>query len=177
MLTEGRDGTRAVYSDGTAPKILPAVNWPWHPQRLAPPRGDSRYGLHVTGGKMTTWGAVLTVDFAGGACYDVSAYGGFEFWAKGANTRVHASVSVIDSVLVEKGGTCIGDCPPNAAKPVDLVKDWTRYRVSWQELQDRTANPSGAFDPKRAVTLGFSFYSQDTPFDAWIDDIRFTERP
>jgi hypothetical protein len=174
LLVDGRDGTWAVYSDGTAPKILPAVNYPWHPQRLSPPRGESRYGLHVVGGKMPSWGAVVTVDLADGACYDVSSYAGLEFWAKG-NTRMHVSLTGIDSIPEARGGLCAGECSQGAAKPVDLNKTWVRYRVSWDELRQAT-HAVAEFDPARVVTLAFGFYSQDTPFDAWLDDIRFVEQ-
>lgn len=125
---------------------------------------------------MAKWGAVLTVDFASGACYDVSAYAGIEFWAKGTDTLVHLAVNNIDWVEEGKGGLCSGECPQGPAKAIDLVRSWALYRVTWQELQG-LSGPTAMFDPKRAVTLSFGFYPQDTPFDVWIDDLRFIARP
>jgi hypothetical protein len=175
ILTDGRDGTWAVYSDGTAPQILPAVNWPWHPRRLPTPRVDSRYAIHVVGAKMAKWGAVMTVDLSAGACYDVSAYAGLEFWGKGT-TRVHVSLTEIDSVPTAQGGLCtVDDCPASAAKPIDLAKTWTRYRITWDELAQLSVPPT-KFDPSRVITLAFGFHAQDSPFDVWIDDVRFVER-
>jgi hypothetical protein len=32
------------------------------------------------------------------------------------------------------------------------------------------------FDPHRLLSLAFSVDSADTPFDYWVDDVRFVER-
>ena len=173
-LIEGREGTWAMYNDGTAPPVN-AVNWPWHPARLTPPRGASHYGMHLAGGKMSKWGAVLMVDFAESSCYDVSAYDGIEFWGKG-NTRIHVAVTTIDLVPADKGGQCATDCYPAPAKPIDLQKNWNRFTVTWDDIA-KLSRPATPFDPARVVTLSFGIYTQDTPFEIWLDDLRFLPKP
>jgi hypothetical protein len=174
-IADGRDGSWMVYNDGSGKQVPPGLS-PLHPERLAKARGDSHYALHTSGGKFTNWGSILVGTFADHGCYDMSAYSGIEFWAKG-NTRIHIQLSVIDEISVQSGGLCSEekDCYGSPRRPFDLEPQWRRYALSFAELLRLNEPKKYRFDPKRVVSLNISIYREDTPFDVWIDDVRFSE--
>lgn len=175
-IADGRDGNWMVYNDGSGKQVPPGLS-PLHPERLAKARGESRYALHTSGGKFSIWGSILVGTFTDGGCYDVSAYSGIEFWAKG-NTRIHVQLSVIDEISTETGGLCGGSgCYSGPHKAFDLGPQWRKHTLSWAELEQLNQPKKFRFDPKRVVSLNLSIHRQDTPFDLWIDDVRFSERP
>lgn len=165
-----------VYNDGSGKQAPPGLS-PLHPERIPKGRAGSLYGLHTSGGKFSVWGAMFVGSFTDGGCYDVSAYSGVEFWARG-NTRIHLTVSVIDDIETQSGGLCTGgNCYSSPSPAFDLVPKWQKYAVSWLELARLNQPGKVAFDPKRVVSLNFSIHREDTPFDVWVDDVRFTEQP
>src|SRR5262249_41561434 len=108
-------------------------------------------------------------------CYDASAYDGIEFWAKG-NTRVYIKLSVIDAVPIESGGLCKDDCYGDPSVPIDLGKDWSKYAITWERLKELGTKTRSPFNPHRITALQCNINAADTPFDIWIDDVRFIGR-
>lgn len=173
-IADGREGNWMVYDDGSGKQVPPGLS-PLHPERLAKVRGDSHYALHTSGGKFSIWGTILVGTFTDSGCYDVSAYSGIEFWAKG-NTRLHVQLSVIDEISVDNGGLCSGKgCYSGPPKAFDLTPQWRKYVLSFAELERLNEFKKFRFDPKRVVSLNISIHREDTPFDVWIDDVSFSE--
>jgi hypothetical protein len=176
LPVEGRDGTWAAYNDGTS-KQTPSNQSPLHPSHLPKNRGASAYALHASGDQLTQWGAIVMASLVDrDTCYDASAYDGIEFWANG-NTRVSVRLSVIDAMPVASGGLCKSDCYGEPGVPVNLGKDWAKYTITWERLKELGAKGQSPFDPGRITSLQFSIDAADTPFDIWIDDVRFVPRP
>jgi hypothetical protein len=116
------------------------------PSRLDEPRGDSEWAIHVEGSSRTWLGCVLNLDHD----VDVSGYSGISFWAKAPN----APQLVL--LLVPASGDSV-------RASVQLTGEgWSYYEVVW---------PAG--DATEIYNLAFDI--SGTPFDVWIDDVRFVE--
>jgi hypothetical protein len=173
-IADGREGSWMVYNDGSGKQVPPGLS-PFHPVRLVPTRGQSRYGLHTFGEKFSIWGSTVVATFTDGGCYDLSAYRGLEFWAKG-NTRIHLQLAVVDEISTETGGLCAGEgCYSGPRKAFDLGPRWQRYSLTFAELERMNQPTKFRFDPRRVVSLNLSINREDTPFDVWVDDVRFIE--
>jgi hypothetical protein len=57
-------------------------------------------------------------------------------------------------------------------KKVDLDAEWRRYEVSWAEVRQRGVGKP-PLDPSRINSLAFLIRAEDTPYDVWLDDVRF----
>jgi hypothetical protein len=164
-LREARNGYWVTLSDtdpdGAEPVLVPSL-------RLDPSPGN-RYALHVAGGRRRTWGASVQVEL-GPPCYDASAYSGIAFEARGPG-RLYAGVRAVDAVPVARGGACTEGCYQSHLALVTLESGWKTYVLSWSMLhQDAATTP---LDPRRANGIEFLVRPDDTPYDVWIDDVRF----
>ena len=168
-LLEGRSGlwrwVRDTDSPGTAPALLPI------PRSEA--RGSNRLALHVKGGALRDWGAVVEFNFVP-ACYDASAYQGISFQARGPG-RIFVAPREVGVIPVANGGTCVDDCHNAHVKKVELDSRWKTYEVRWSEVAQRGYNRP-ALDPSRINSLAFQIHPEDTPYDVWLDDVRFIAR-
>jgi hypothetical protein len=172
---DGRGGNWITYDDGTG-KQTPPDKSPLFPSRLASPRGSSARALHLFGGKFTNWGVTFGAELADAACYDASEYAGVSFVAKGPGV-LKVGFQMLDVQDVKYGGLCKTDCYNAHRKVVELSKSWKEYSVRWEELhQLYEAGPPLAFDPSRVRFLEFSVAPEDTPFDLWVDDVRFVKK-
>ena len=164
-LLEARNGYWVSLSDtdpdGAEPVLLPSMR--------PDPSPDNRYALHVAGPRRRTWGASIQVEL-GPSCYDASAYSGFAFDARGPG-RLYAGVRTVDAVPVARGGTCTEDCYRSHLGAVTLESGWKTYTLSWSDLHQEGA--PAAPDPRRANGIEFFLRPEDTPYDVWIDDVRF----
>ena len=50
-----------------------------------------------------------------------------------------------------------------------------RYEVRWEELRQR-GTKQAELDPSKLNSLAFLVRPEDTPYDVWIDDLRFVRR-
>jgi len=171
LRAEGRGSPWMVHFDyveeGSAP-FMP------RPEKL-PQRGPhGRWALHVTGKRLLDWGAVLEVRFDPHHCYDMSAYAGLTFWAKGPG-RIFAGAREVRETDVKWGGTCEKDCYNVHTKRVDLDHSWKQYEVRWSEMLQRGYDMP-PLDPTSINAIQFSVNAADTPFDFWIDDVAFLQR-
>jgi hypothetical protein len=164
--TESRNGYWVLFEDvgrdGHGPFLKPEAR-PGATER-------NRLALHASGGTLHDWGASLQVRF-GPACYDVSAYRGVAFSALGPG-RLRMAVGEVRVIPVEWGGTCTHDCYDLCTRSVELANRWKSYEIRWDELR-RQSDPKLGLDPTRVQTLSFLWQARDTPYDVWIDDVRF----
>jgi hypothetical protein len=58
---------------------------------------------------------------------------------------------------------------------VSLDSDWKQYDVRWSEMQQRGYD-TPPLDPTSLHSLQWHVHGEDTPFDLWIDDVRFLEK-
>jgi hypothetical protein len=166
---EGRAGfwrwAREIDAPGTAPALIPV------------PRPDAtranRLAQHVKGGQLMDWGATVEFDFRP-ACYDASKYVGVSFQARGPG-RVYFGARERSVIPIAEGGSCETDCHnPHVAK-VELESAWRTYQVRWTELRQRGIGKP-ALDPRRLHSLALLIRAEDTPYDVWVDDVRFLQR-
>lgn len=171
---EHRAGFWSTSNDGTGSEV-PAPGGVFPMSRIPGGRGTSRFALHVRGGKFNKWGVLLSADLSARRCYDASAYGGLAFWARGRG-HVDIIAKMTQTAPEEYGGSCTHDCYDGHRKTIDLSSQWHEERITWGELKQKGFGPPLAFDPRSLLALEFNLVPEQTPFDYWIDDLRFLPR-
>jgi hypothetical protein len=163
---DGRSGfwrwARETDAPGTAPALLPL------PRPDAKPR--NRLALHVKGAQLFDWGATVEVSFRP-PCYDASAYTGISVQARGPG-RIFVSVREVDAIPPFEGGTCLQDCYNSHAAKLELGREWRTYQVRWSELHQRGLGKP-PLKPSRLHSIAFLIHPEDTPYDVWLDEVRF----
>jgi hypothetical protein len=166
---EGRVALWSLFKDTDSPggslTLLPEAR----PQATR----VNRFALHAQGDELRNWGAVIQISFSP-SCYDASAYDGITFSARGPG-RVYAGAREVRVVPPEYGGTCSKDCYNAHQKKVELTSQWRTYTILWNEMVQRGYDMP-ALDPARINSLAFSILPGDTPFDVWIDDMKFVTK-
>jgi len=166
---DGRAGfwrwAREIDAPGTAPALIPL------------PRPDAthanRLALHVKGGQLVDWGATVEFNFRP-ACYDAAKYAGIAFQARGPG-RIYVAPREVSVIPIAEGGTCDRDCHnPHVAK-IDLDAAWRVYQVRWADVRQRGMGKP-PLDPQRLNSIAFLIRPEDTPYDVWLDDVRFIAR-
>lgn len=163
---EGRAGfwrwPREIDAPGTAPALIPV------------PRPDAtranRLAQHVKGGKLLDWGATIEFDFRP-ACYDASQYAGVSFQARGPG-RIYFAARERSVIPVAEGGSCQSDCHNPHVLKVELESGFRTYQVRFAELRQRGLGKP-LLDTHRLHSLAFLIRPEDTPYDVWVDDLRF----
>jgi hypothetical protein len=118
---------------------------------------------------------LLAADLSARRCYDASAYAGLRFWARGRGSfNVVAKMTQV--APEEFGGSCSHRCDDSHRATVSLSNHWQERRVTWAELEQKGTGQVVPFDPRSLLSLEFSVTPDQTPFDFWIDDVRFLER-
>jgi len=167
--SEGRVGfwrwAREIDEPRSAPALIPV------------PRPDAtrtnRFAQHVKGGQLLDWGATVEVDFRP-ACYDASRYAGLSFQARGPG-RIYIAARERAVIPIAEGGSCELDCHnPHVAK-VELESSFRTYQIRWTELRQRGIGKP-ALDARHLHSLAFLIRAEDTPYDVWLDDVRFLQR-
>ncbi len=166
---EGRSGLWRWVRDTDLPRSSPALL----PIPRPNPQAGNRLALHVKGGQLLDWGAVVEFNFVP-ACYDASAYQGLSFQAKGPG-RIFVAPREVGIIPVANGGTCTDDCHNAHVQKIELSAQWKTYEVRFSEVAQRGYNKP-AFNPSRLNSLAFQIHPEDTPYDLWLDDIRFLRR-
>jgi hypothetical protein len=169
MANEGRSGlwrwVRDTDDPGTAPALLPVPREP----RTA----KSKLALRVKGDRLREWGATVEFVFTS-KCYDASAYAGIAFEAMGS-TRIYLAPREVNVMPAEAGGTCVEDCHNNHVAQLELESRWQTFEVRFTEVEQRGYDRP-ALDPKRLHSIAFLIRPEDTPYDVWLDDVRFIEQ-
>ena len=166
---DGRAGfwrwAREIDAPGTAPALIPLP-------RPDATRGN-RLALHVKGGQLEDWGATVEFNFRPG-CYDASKYAGISFQARGPG-RIYVAPREVNVIPIAEGGTCDHDCHnPHVAK-IDLDAAWHVYQVRWADVRQRGMGMP-PLDPQRLNSIAFLIRPEDTPYDVWLDEVRFLVR-
>jgi len=166
---EGRAGfwrwAREIDAPGTAPALIPI------------PRPDAtranRFAQHVKGGQLVDWGATIEFDFRP-ACYDASRYVGVSFQARGPG-RIYFAPRERSVIPIAEGGSCQAECHNPHAIKIELDASWHTYQVRWSDVRQRGIGKP-ELDPRHLHSLAFLIRSEDTPYDVWVDDLRFLQR-
>lgn len=171
---ERRAGFWSASNDGTG-KQLPTLGIPFPMARIPGGRGESRFALHTSGTKLGKWGAVVSAELSPRRCYDASAYAGLTFWARG-----HGAMNVVAKMTQVApefyGGSCTHDCFDGHRATITLSSKWEEHRVPWEQLKQAGFGQAVPFDPHSLISLELAVLPEQTPFDFWIDDLRFLER-
>ena len=171
---EHRAGVWAPFSDGTGVQ-RPFGGGSVTPERIAGGRGSSLFALHLSGTKFSKWGAGLNGDLTARRCYDASVYAGLTFWSRGRGS-FNVYVKMTQLVPEEFGGSCAHDCyDGHHAKVLGSAK-WQEQRITWAELKQTGFGMQIPFDPHSLLSLELSVAPDQTPFDFWVDDVRFLVR-
>lgn len=165
---EGRSGfwrwAREIDAPGTAPALLPV------------PRPEAtranRLAQHVKGAELVDWGATLEFDFRP-SCYDASRYAGVSFQARGPG-RIYVTPREVSVIPVAEGGSCERDCYNGHQIKIDLDATFRTYQVRWSDVRQRGFGKP-PLDPRRLHSLAFLIRPEDTPYDVWLDDVRFLQ--
>jgi hypothetical protein len=153
---------RDIDKPGTAPALLP-TDRPFATK-------NNQFAIHVKGATLRDWGASVEMTFDS-SCYDASAYSGISFSARGPG-RIYVSPREVDVIPPEFGGTCEKDCYNGHVKKIDLGKNFQTYEVRWAEVAQRGySRPT--INPKRLHDIAFLIHAEDTPYDIWLDDVKF----
>lgn len=156
---------REIDAPGTAPALIPSPR----PE----PTPESRLAIHVKGGELVDWGATVEFTFRP-ACYDASKYAGIAFAARGPG-RIYVAAREPAVIPIAEGGTCEVDCHNPHVMKIDLDAGFRNYEVRWEQTRQRgKAKP--ALDPSRLNSIAFLVRPEDTPYDVWLDDVRFIPR-
>jgi len=171
---EHRAGFWSTSNDNTG-KQKPAPGGPLAVSRIPGGRGSSHFALHTSGNKFTKWGALVAADFSPRRCYDASVYAGLVFFARGRGS-INVVAKMTQVSPEEFGGSCLHDCYDTHRVTINLTADWQERRVTWAELAQKGFGQVVPFDPRSLLSLEFSVAPEQTPFDFWIDDVRFLAR-
>lgn len=153
---------REIDAPGTAPALIPV------PRTGGGAR--NKLAVHVKGGRLFDWGATVEVNFEP-PCYDATAYAGIKLQARGPG-RVYVALREVDVIPIAEGGSCEHDCHnPHVAK-IELSPEWRSYEFRWAELRPRGID-TRPLDPSRLHSVAFLIRPEDTPYDVWLDEVRF----
>lgn len=147
---------------GTAPALLPM------PRPGA--TKANRQAIHIKGGILRDWGATIEMKFES-LCYDASAYAGLSFMARGPG-RIYVAPREVEVIERAFGGTCDKDCYNAHVRKIDLGPTWQTYEIRWAEVEQRGYNRP-PLDPRRLHDIAFLVRPEDTPYDVWLDELRF----
>ncbi|MFZ5892574.1 MAG: hypothetical protein ACOY0T_16065 [Myxococcota bacterium] len=156
---------RETDAPGTAPALLPIPR----PGATA----VNRLALHVKGGRLSDWGAAVEFTFSS-SCYDASAYAGIAFSARGPG-RIYVAPREPAVIPLAEGGSCERDCHNPHVQKIELENRFRNYEVRFVDVRQRGLGKP-PLDPKRLNSLAFLIRPEDTPYDLWIDDVRFIPR-
>ncbi len=176
LQPSNRHGSWYATNDGTGIQAPPPDPTGHKPFLLSTP-GSSlspKYALRTVGWGFTDWGAFVSVNLNSAenalCSYDVSAYSGLRFQAKGSgNLRV--LIGTQSTTQLADGGQCTGDTCGDFGAAVELSDDWREVSIAFGELtQPSWASPE-AWTPSEAVRL--TYWVEHGDFDFWIDDVQF----
>ncbi|MEO6601522.1 MAG: hypothetical protein ABIQ16_16720, partial [Polyangiaceae bacterium] len=148
--------------------------------KLSVEKADSSPALHFTGGGFSKWGAGFGVALAwsnaqNGQCtYDVSAYSGVRFRARG-NAVLRVNFPSRESAFRSAGGDCPDSegCFDQQGRNIALSADFQEYEIPFCSLaQAGFGSPLGALDRTKLTNLNF-LVQTTSDFDVWLDDLEF----
>ena len=148
--------------------------------KLSVEKVDASPALHFAGGGFSKWGAGFGVALAwslaqSGLCtYDVSAYSGVRFRARG-NAGVRLNVPSRESAFQSAGGGCPDSegCFDQQGRNFTLSAEFQEFEIPFCSLtQAGFGSPLGPLDRTQTTNLNFLVQTKGN-FDVWLDDIEF----
>ena len=97
------------------------------------------------------------------------------FQARGPG-RVYLALRQVDVIPIAEGGICERDCHNPHLIKLDLTADFLPYAVRWSEVRQRGINRP-PLDASRLHSIALLIRPEDTPYDVWLDDVRFVAAP
>ncbi|HTA94221.1 MAG TPA: carbohydrate binding domain-containing protein [Polyangiaceae bacterium] len=184
IVTNGRQGSWYAFSDGTITPSPPDDNGNTNGFLPGSPgAGGSMHAAHVQANGFPNY-AGLAVDFnnagvrpkdiANRKVYDVSAYDGIVFNAKGTASGQMRVMAVTKQIAgTTEGGTCddsnsANHCWDSYGSNFSLGSDWTEVRVRFSDMSTDNASP---FDLTSVFGLAFQVNAQNGSLDFWVDDL------
>ncbi len=178
----GRIGYWYTYNDGTdGSEQEPEQGAAFKPVDGGP--GDSKYAAHTRGNGHEGFGAAMGFDLQligdEKKTYDVSAWDGIKFKAKGEN-GIDVRLVTSDVLSEKDGGTCVPegehDCGDSHRKAFTLTDEWVEYAVRFDQIYQETWGVVTDFDPKHLISVEFlanKDWDPDLEFEFSIDDVKF----
>ena len=169
-------GNWYVNNDGTGTQVPPLAKSGATAALLseqgAP--GSESHSLYTSGTGFERWGAFVATRLNSArskACsYDLSGSSGIQLEAKGSgNLRIN--LGSVETTPIVDGGDCTAEQCSDYGALVPLELDWTHIELAFDELsQPEWATPS---DWDATQLLRVSFWSEQSDFEFWIDDVGF----
>lgn len=112
--------------------------------------------------------------------YDASAWDGFEFRIKsgsGGPKAVRFEIVTTDVVESSAGGDCTPtelSCWDAFGQDIEMTAAWTTVRVAFDDVVQEGWGRPLPFDPAHVLGIAFEDLTT-TPWDFWVDDMRFYE--
>jgi hypothetical protein len=167
----GRHGAWYTYNDQTAGGTqIPAMADSFTPSACGYMSSNC---AHTNGSGFKTWGAGygfdLNNDGTTKGTYDVSAFTGIAFYAKGTSFRL--KVLTTATVPSTEGGACTGTkCGDNFGTPITATADYQQFVVPFSSLTQEKWGTPATFDPKTVIGVQFQV-GMGVTFDISIDDV------
>ena len=151
-------------SDGQHPFLLSSPGSPQSPQ----------FALRTVGWGFTGWGAFVSVNLNAPdnapCAYDVSAFKGLKFQAKGSG-NLRAGIGTLATTQVANGGQCTGNECSDFGAAVQLTDDWREVSIAFSDLNQPSWATPAEWSATDAVRL--TYWVEQGDFDYWIDDVQF----
>ena len=132
------------------------------------------HALHTSGVGFERWGAFAAARLNASrsrACrYDLSAYSGVHFEAKGEGS-LRVNLGTVATTPVVDGGECNGDACSDFGSSIQVDTEWRSIDVPFEALAQPSWADAAAFDPARALRI--SLWAERGDFEFWVDDLRF----
>jgi hypothetical protein len=184
IVTSGRQGSWYSFTDGSITPNPPDDNGNSNGFTPGSPgAGSSMHAAHVQASGFPNY-AGIAVDFnnsglrpkdtANRKVYDVSAFDGIVFKAKGNASGQLRVMAVTKQIAgTSEGGTCDDSnsgnhCWDSYGSNFSLASDWTEVRV---RFSDMTTDNSSPFDPTSVFGLAVQLNAQNGSLDLWLDDV------
>lgn len=180
MEVEGRRGRWLAINGGTG---FTSVDGPIVPLELEAPRGDSLWGIHISGHSYDAaaeFGASFGVDLnnqeldGSAAVYDLTGYDGLLIWAKGSGQFV-CQLRMVGTNPIVDGGSCdpgAGEsCYGHYWKVINVSEEWAPIVVPFSQLKQPDWAKPVPLELDQVQSIYFQNDPVDSPFDVWIDEI------
>jgi hypothetical protein len=174
-----RTGYWYTYKDLTGGMLTPDEGAPVMPE-MGGANGSFR-AVRYFGGGFKEWGAGLGFQFSKvmndpPGKYNLSAYTGMAFWAKG-NVPIRVTFGLPEVLPGSEGGTCVDNatmtnCHDVHGMIVQLTKDWRQIKVPFDRLRQEGFGLKATWDPTKVISSGFDVGPVNS-FEVFIDDVGF----
>jgi len=183
IVHDGRDGYLYTYVDGRSQLVNGPTVAGVRPVPLAGGAHGSRCAWNLRGrlADERIVFAGLGVNFTDPkSAYDASRFAGVSFFARhGPGAAWQMRVHFPDGNTDPDGGVC-GQCFNHFGANIELTEDWKQYTIPFDtlgQMGDWGTPRLERVDPSKLFGIEFRVKHVDEPFDIWIDDIAFIQRP